>query len=138
MFHSVQVGTVVPDVSDGEEITEENEELVELQHQDKELGSVVSFLERGLLPPEEKITRQLILEKCRYVVLDKVLYRIDDLRKNRLRLCVPVCMRQELMKEAHGGRFAGHFSPERVYSMLAQRYWWDSMYKEVHAYCQSC
>ena len=83
MFHSVQVGTVVPDVSDGEEITEKNEELVKLQHQDKELRPVVSFLEQGLLPPEEKIARQLILEKCRYVVLDKVLYQIDDLRKNR-------------------------------------------------------
>ena len=22
--------------------------------------------------------------------------------------------------------------------MLAQRYWWDGMYKDVHAYCQSC
>ena len=72
------------------------------------------------------------------MVLDKVLYRIDDLRKNRLRLCVPVCMRRELMKEAHGGRFAGHFSPKGVYSMLAQRYWWDGMYKDIHAYCQSC
>ena len=78
------------------------------------------------------------LEKCQYVVLDKVLYRIDNLRKNRLRLCVPVCMRSELMKEAHSGRFAGHFSPKRVYSMLAQRYWWDGMYKDVHAHCQCC
>ena len=22
--------------------------------------------------------------------------------------------------------------------MLAQRYWWDGMYKDVHAYCRSC
>ena len=42
------------------------------------------------------------------------------------------------MKEAHGERFAGHFSSKGVYSMLAQRYWWDGMYKDVHAYCQSC
>ena len=134
-FHSVQVGAVVPDVSDSEGITEENEELVKLQCQDEELGLVVTFLEQGLLPPEESMARRLTSEKCRYVVLDKVLYRIDDLRKNRLRLCVPMCMRQELMKEAHGGRFAGHFSSKGVYSMLAQRYWWDSMYKDVHAYC---
>ena len=98
-FHSVQVGAVVPDVSDSEGITEENEELVKLQHQNEQLGPVVTFLEQGLLPPEESMARRLTLEKCRYVILDKVLYRIDDLRKNGLRLCVPVCMRQELMKE---------------------------------------
>ena len=42
------------------------------------------------------------------------------------------------MKETHSGRFAGHFSPKGVYSMLAQRYWWDGMYKDVHAHCQRC
>ena len=69
------------------------------------------------------LRRILPLEKCQYVILDKVLYQIDNLRKNQLRLCVPVCMRSELMKEAHSGRFAGDFSPKVVHSMLAQRYW---------------
>ena len=54
-FHSVQVGAVVPD---SEGITEENEELVKLQREDKELGPVVTFLEQGVLPPEENIARQ--------------------------------------------------------------------------------
>ena len=111
---------------------------MKFQRQDEDLGPVVTFLEQGLLPPEESMARQLTLEKCRYVVLDKVLYWIDDLRKNTLHLCVPMCMRQELMKEAHGGKFATHFSPKGVYSMLAQRYWQEGMYKDVHAYCQSC
>ena len=42
----MQVGAVVPDVSDSEGITEENEELVKLQRQDEELGPVVTFLEQ--------------------------------------------------------------------------------------------
>ena len=53
---------------------------MELQRQDEELGLVVTFLEQGLLPHEESMARRLTLEKCRYVVLDKVLYWIDDLR----------------------------------------------------------
>ena len=32
----------------------------------------------------DNIAQRLTLEKCQYVVLDKVLYRIDNLRKNRL------------------------------------------------------
>ena len=87
-FHSVQVGAVVPDMSDSEGFAEENEELVKLQRQDKELGPVVTFLEQGILQPEDNIGRCLTREKCLYVILDRVLYQIDNLRKNRLRLCV--------------------------------------------------
>jgi len=54
-FYSVQVGAIVPDVSDSEGIAEENKELVKLQRQDKELGPVVTFLKQGILPPEENI-----------------------------------------------------------------------------------
>ena len=53
----MQVGAVVSDVSNSEGITEENEELVKLQHQDEELGPVVTFLEQGLLQPEESMAR---------------------------------------------------------------------------------
>ena len=45
VFHSVQVGAVV---SDSEGITEENEELVKLKRQDKELEPEVTFLEQGI------------------------------------------------------------------------------------------
>ena len=38
----MQVGAVVPDVSDSEGFAEENEELVKLQCQDEELGPVVT------------------------------------------------------------------------------------------------
>ena len=38
---------------------------MKLQHQDKELQPVVTFLEQGILPPEENIARHLTLEKCR-------------------------------------------------------------------------
>ena len=53
-------------------------------------------------------------------------------------VCVPEHKNCDLMKEAHGEKFAGHFSSRRVYSMLAKRYWWDGMYKDVHTYCRSC
>ena len=107
---------------------------MKLQRQDKELQPVVTFLEQGILPPEENIAQLL-----RNVILDKVLYRIDNLRKNRLRLCVPVCMKSELMKGAHGGRFAGHFLPKGVYSMLTQRYWWDGHGTGMHfRSCMTC
>jgi len=128
-FHSVQVGAVSPDTNNSDLPSEENVELVRLQREDPELGTVITLLELGTLPVEENLAKQLTLEKCLFVIVDKVLYRIDNLRKDRLRLCVPKCMREKLIREAHGGKFAGHFSLKGIYSMLAQRYWWDGMYK---------
>ena len=56
VFYSVKVGAVVPD---SEGIMEENEELVKLQYQDKELGPVVTFLEQVVLLPE----KTMVLDK---------------------------------------------------------------------------
>ena len=47
-------------------------------------------------------------------------------------------MREELLKGAHAGKFAGHFSAKGVYETLAWRYWWDGMYRDVHQFCRSC
>ena len=84
------------------------------------------------------MAQRIALEHSRFVVLDEVLYHLDDKRGDHLRLCVPKCMRARLLEESHGGRFAGHFLPKAVYSMLAKRYWWDGMYKDVHLHCRSC
>ena len=133
VFHSVQVGAIV---ADAEEI--DQSELVELQKQDPELKTVVSFLEHGTLPVDENAAKKIALAGCRFTILDQVLYWIDDSRGHRLRVCVPQCLRDKLLREAHNGKFAGHFSPKAVYSMLAKRYWWEGMFKDVHEHCRSC
>ena len=109
-----------------------------LQAEDSELGPVFAFVERDVLPDNEQAAHRLTMERDKYVLVDGVLHRVDDGRKGRLRLCVPVDMRESLMSEAHEGRFAGHFSPKSVYNKLAQYYWWDGMYRDVHAHCRSC
>ena len=88
------------------------QDLVKLQSQDPELSIIIDFLQQNVLPKEEQVVRRVTLEHNKYVMLDGVLHRVDDSRKGRLRLCVPVEMRKSLMSEAHEGKFAGHFSPE--------------------------
>ena len=41
------------------------------------------------------------------MLVDKVLYRLDNKRKDHLRLCVPQSMCEELLAEAHAGLFPG-------------------------------
>ena len=121
-----------------EQPKEVTQDVGKLQSQDAELGPIVVFLEQNILPREEQLARRLTLERSHYTLVDGVLHRIDDARKGRLRLCVPREMRELLMQEAHAGVFAGHFSSNSVYNKLARYYWWDGMYRDVHAHCRSC
>ena len=40
-----------------------------------------------------------------------------------------------LIKEAHDGRFGGHFAERRNYKQLRKFYWWDKMRANVRHYC---
>ena len=47
-------------------------------------------------------------------------------------------MRQRLLHEAHGGRFAGLFGEKRVYDLLRRYYWWPGMRADVHRHAHGC
>ncbi len=135
-YHPVQVGTLMPMLE--ESVPGEDTELVKHQHEDAQLGPVLAFLEHGTLPAEEAAARQLTLARSQFVVLDGVLYRIDSSRQDRLRTCIPECLKREIMQGAHAGKFSGHFAARSTYATLARRYWWDGMYRDVVAFCRSC
>ncbi len=118
--HSVQVGAVMPDGEEG--VLEENTELVKLQHEDAQLGPVLDFLEHGTLPRDEAAARRLTLDRSQFVLLDDVLYRIDSLRRETLRACISECLKQQLMQEAHAGKFSGHFAARATYATLVRQY----------------
>jgi hypothetical protein len=44
-----------------------------------------------------------------------------------------------VMKEVHKGSLRGHFATKITQrKILDVRYWWLTMYKDVHHYCKSC
>ena len=116
----------------------DNDELCHLQRQESNFLRMITYLEDDTLPLDDKLARKLVVEKPDFVLVDRVLYRLDNRRKDRLRLCIPQSMREQLLTEAHAGKFAGHFSPKAVYEILARRYWWDGMYRDVHQFCRAC
>jgi len=42
------------------------------------------------------------------------------------------------MKEAHGGRFAGHFAECKMYATLKKKYCWNRMHADIGQHCRSC
>ena len=53
-------------------------------------------------------------------------------------MAIPKGRRQELIREAHDGRFSGHFAEKRIFELLRRRYWWPGMRADVRRYCRSC
>ena len=53
-------------------------------------------------------------------------------------MAIPHARRQDLIQEAHDGRFSGHFAEKQIYELLQRRYWWPGMRADVRRYCRSC
>jgi len=51
---------------------------VRLQTNDEHLQQIRRYVLEGVLPAEEKLAKRLVLERERFVVLDNVLYYVDQ------------------------------------------------------------
>jgi hypothetical protein len=54
-------------------------------------------------------------------------------------LCIPNCsMRENLLKEKHSGRLAGHFGHDKTFVKLSESYLWLGMRSEVKIFVEQC
>jgi hypothetical protein len=52
-------------------------------------------------------------------------------------LCIPKCsMRDNLLKENHMGRLAGHFGHDKTFAQLSSSYYWPGMRTKVIKFCK--
>ena len=71
-------------------------------------------------------------------LIDDVLCLVKARLPHRVRVAVPEELREFLMAENHAGRFGGHFAERSLYGLLAVRFWWPGMRKDVRKYCRTC
>ena len=114
------------------------EQAKKLQREDTECKVRLAYLEEGTLPDDDQRARRLSLERPHFIVIDGCLFHENPHRPGKWCLVVPEQMRQQLLHEAHGGRFAGHFSEKRVYDLLRRYYWWSGMRADVRHHCREC
>jgi hypothetical protein len=56
-----------------------------------------------------------------YMIQEGLLFRGNQ-------LCIPKCsMRENLLKEKHSGRLAGHFGHEKTFAKMSESYFWPGM-----------
>ena len=113
-----------------------NRALIEAQREDPELLRVIQYLEDGTLPEDDKLVRKVVLSKCQYVLIDKVLYHLE--KDKTLRLVPPQSNRQKLFHDVHDGVYSGHLRDAKIHGELAKHYWWPGMRSDIVKWCQEC
>ena len=110
-------------------------DLPTLQRQDIELA-VITYLETGELPLDEKNARRVALTESQYSLEDRVLYRVEA--DGTLRVVPPSSQRERLFQEAHSGVFGAHLSDTKVYTELRRHYWWTGMRRDISCWTRGC
>ena len=114
----------------------EGSTLPMLQKQDPELSPVFTYLETGVLPPDDKLARTVALTSSQYLIQDGALYRVET--DSTLRVIPPAGFRKRLFQQAHGGTFGAHLGDAKVHSELRKHYWWSGMRADITRWSKEC
>ena len=117
--------------------SEKDQEVGKFQKNDPDLQQIIALIECGKLPADEKLARKLVLEQDQYDIIDGILHHENPANPGYWRIVVPKSLQQNVLEEAHSGRFAGHFAERRVYDTLKKSYWWKGMRAAVRRHCRS-
>ena len=52
-------------------------------------------------------------------------------------MVAPDHLRESILKESHGGMYAGHFSGGKLYSTVCRNWWWPTIYTDVMDFCKN-
>ena len=63
---------------------------------------------------------------------------MDQKAGNRKCVVVPAHLRETILKESHGGVYAGHLSGGKLYGTISRNWWWPTVYKDIMEFCKNC
>ena len=95
------------------------------------------YLQQNQLPDDATKAKRIVLESSQYELSDGILYHNTPSQPEIWCIVVSKNMRTELLKEAHSGKFSGHFAERREYGLLRRRCWWKGVLADVKRHCRS-
>lgn len=113
-------------------------ELQELQNNDQTIHRVIELLKVGKRPSrnarekENTSVRNLLHQWPKLQMENDILYRKNG---NNKQFVVPNELKHVILTELHDKM--GHLGPERVISLIRERFYWPKMHKEVTDYIQT-
>lgn len=128
------------EVSSDRALLDADEDRILEDEYNEESKAIAVFLQKGMKKREDHLRgqHQAFRKKARnFCVRGKHLFRRESAKYPLPRRVVD-CVRkkEELLRAAHDD--AGHKGKENTYRRLADRYYWENMWKDVEAYRLSC
>ena len=109
---------------------------------DPEFGCIYLFLKTGELTGNTKIDKRTLLMIDQYFIKDELLFRLK-LPKNKKqqtllleRLCIPKVFRGEILFRFHD--LISHHGVQKTFQSLSARFFWQSLFLDVHQYIKTC
>ena len=79
-----------------------------------------------------ELQRSIGSEKLPFRLYDRYLFKGN-------KLCIPKgSLREQIIKELHGNGLGGHFGKDKTMGMVADRYYWPKMFKDVERLMKRC
>lgn len=105
---------------------------------------IVDYLRDGTLSDDDKAARRTILKSENYTYQNGYLYHLHTPRAKRLdkinpvvkQICVPVTVREALVKAYHDNNCHPGF--QRTYESIREKYYWEGMYENIHCWTTTC
>ena len=119
-------------------------DIATAQRQDPQLKRFFDFIENSILPENDVIARKTVIECQHYFTHDNILYHVylprnvnTELHRNlHEQIVIPSNMKNEILKSFHDD-FA-HAGFDRMYASIRTRYYWPTIYNDVHSYTSTC
>ena len=127
----------VSEVDEGEETYPENQRTKGGISQDEGLPLIKSWLQKPFVRPEgiaEKDYKKLVRTARRFFVEKERMYRRN--RDGKHKLVVEKPKRMYMMKAAHDS--LGHRGFYATKMLIAERFWWPEMERDIAWYCKTC
>ena len=109
------------------------------QLQDKITEEMITYLENKTLPNNEIIARAIVVKSELYYMNNGLLYFASYPTKNRrvntqMRLVIPDRWKKLVIRKHHDDPLGAHQGIRRTYELIADRYYWENMFKDVDEY----
>ncbi|CAG2200816.1 unnamed protein product [Mytilus edulis] len=123
-------------------------DVAKLQRECPELTDIITFLENGTLPKDEKKAKTVYFDKDNYRLgqdgelihqwwpRTKGVPRIEAMIEQ---LVLPKILREDALLSYHDCKAGGgHAGIKKTYAALHLKYYWPGMYQQVYSYVISC
>ena len=107
------------------------------QQKDPKVKELYDYVEKGEVSKDGQQAKKVCGQAMHFAIIDDILYFIDSKQQGRKRAVVPVHLREQILRENHGGIMAGHFSGDRLYKLISRHWWWETLYKDAVSYCRN-